>query len=316
MRVSAVALLLIAAPSAFAQGWQPPRNAFGAPDLQGVWNNMTATPLERPAAFAQLTTTEDRAAAFATSSQDAFRNDESDGVNGRQSEWWELTGDMLRIGGEIRTSVVVDPPNGRMPYSDAGRAELTRRQQANLNAFDDPEARPSPERCLTGGSGASGAPFFPARYNTNYRIVQTRDHLLIQIEQGNTARIIPFAAARQRTALRKWFGESIGRWEGDTLVVETRNFHLGDAFKPAAPIYISANAIVTERFTRISPGEILYRYTVEDPDAFSQTWTGETLLYATQNPIYEYACHEGNYAVANALKGGRTADARAAGVKR
>lgn len=308
MRVALLALMLASPAMA-----QTPRTASGRPDLQGVWNNITATPLERPAAFDSLTTTEERAAAFEKTSADAFTGDTSDGVGGRQSEWWELVPRMVRIGGEIRTSLIVDPPDGKLPYSPAGRDKLNMAMKANLALFDDPETRPSPERCLTGGSGSTGAPIFAARYNGNYRLVQTDTHFVIAMEQNSNLRIVPIGGAR--TGLRRWMGESVGRWDGDTLVVETKGFHPGDAFKPASPIYVSANAAVTERFTRLSKDEMLYQFEVRDPEAFTQTWRAEQTLHATANPIYEYACHEGNYGVANALKGGRMAEERAAKAK-
>lgn len=316
MRISACLMVLLLGSPALAdetwadEPWKAPRTAFGAPDLAGVWNNNTATPLERPAAFNGPTTTQERAAAFEKTSATAFLGDESDGVGGRQSESWEMPAHMTRIGGQIRTSLIVDPPDGKLPLSPEGRATLAARMRANLNDFDGPEARPSPERCFTGGSGSTGAPIFTARYNGNYRIVQTATHIAIQMEQANALRIIPIGGRRSREGFPHWLGESVAHWEDDTLVVETRSFHPGDAFKPAAPLYVSASAVVTERFTRIAPGEILYAYSVDDPEAYTRAWRVEQVLYATANPIFEYACHEGNYAVANALKGGRAAERR------
>lgn len=162
-----------------------------------------------------------------------------------------------------------------------------------------------------GGSGATSAPIFTARYNGNYQIVQTADHLLISMEQNGIHRIISLHP-QPRAGARRWAGYSTGRWEGDTLVVETDGFMPGEAYKPAAPIYVSENAKVTERFTRISPTEILYQYTVDDPTAFTQTWRGEQLFYATANPVLENACHEGNYSISGILAGGRAVDARQA----
>ncbi len=313
MRVcgSVVAIFLLALwPHAAAQdAWKAPRKAYGAPDLEGVWTNATATPLERPAAFDALTTTEDRARAFMDASRKAFLNDNSDGIGGRQSEWWEIGEDMTRIGGEIRTSVIVDPADGKLPYSAAGKARLMKAQQDMLRAYDHPELRPSPERCLVGGSGATGVPMFTARYNGHYQIVQTADHLVISMEQNGQTRIIPLRQ-EPRSAPRRWMGYSAARWEGDTLAVETDGFMPGDAYKPASAILVSETAKVTERFTRISPTEILYQYTVEDPETFNRTWKGEQLFYAANSRPYEVACHEGNYSLPGILAGGRAFDRR------
>jgi hypothetical protein len=303
-----IAACLAALPAWAQERSAPPKTSFGAPSLEGMWSTLTATPLERPAAFTGLTTTEERAAAFTTAGVDAFSSDTSDGVGGRQSEWWEFGGGMTRINGEIRTSLIVDPPDGKMPLSDAGRAKLRQHQAAVLGDFDNPETRPSPERCLTGGSGATGAPLFVPRYNANYHIVQTPDHVVIQMEQNREVRIIRIGDAHQPDVMRRWMGDSIGRWEGDTLVVETRGFVPGDAFKPASPIIVGHNATVTERFTRITQDEILYRFSVDDAETFSQPWTVEMILSATDDPIFEYACHEANHSLPGILAGGRLAE--------
>ena len=298
-----LAASLICAPAALAQV-NAPRTSFGAPDLEGVWSSLTATPLERPPAFDGLTTTDEKAKAFAVSSPEAFKSDTSDGVGGRGSEWWEFGGEMTRINGEIRTSLIVDPPSGRMPYSDAGRAKLKQLQSEVLTRFDGPEARPSTERCLVGGSGATGAPLFVPRYNANYQIVQTPSHLVISMEASREARIIRIDAPRLPPQMRRWMGDSVGRWEGDTLVVETQGFVPGDAFKPASPLLVSENAKVTERFTRIAADQIFYAYTVDDPDTFTQPWRVEMILHATQERMFEYACHEANHALIGMLEGG------------
>ncbi len=306
-----VAIVLISAPAFAQEAWKAPRTADGAPSLEGVWTNKTATPLERPAAFDAPTTTEERAAAFVAASKKAFLDDNSDGIGGRQSEWWEVGDDMTRINGEIRTSVIVDPPNGKMPYNAEGRARLAKGLNDMLYVYDHPEARPGPERCMIGGSGSTSVPMFTARYNGNYQFVQTRDHLVISMEQNGVMRLIALRD-EPRIGERRWAGYSRGRWEGDTLVVETDGFKPGEAYKPASPIYVSADAKVTERFTRISPTEILYQFAVDDPTAFSQTWRGEQLFDATPNHVMETACHEGNYSLPGILAGGRELDRRKA----
>jgi hypothetical protein len=309
MRSLLLAAICIASPCALAQEQRAtPRTSFGAPSLEGVWSTLTATPLERPAGFDGPTTTEERAAAFSIASPEAFSSDSSDGVGARQSEWWEFGAGMTRINGAIRTSLIVDPPDGRMPYTDAARARLKRLQADVLSSFDDPEIRPAAERCLTGGSGATGAPLFVPRYNANYQIVQTQDHVVISMEQNRDMRIIRMGAPHQPEAMRRWMGDSVGHWEGDTLVVETVGFVAGDEFKPASPILVGRHARVTERFTRISAKEILYRFDVEDPETFSQRWSAEMLFTDTGEPMFEYACHESNHSLTNILAGGRAAE--------
>ena len=313
MRIGGLALAAIIAllPRAGAQEtYHAPRTSFGAPSLEGVWSTLTATPLERPAAFDGPTTSADKAKAFAASVPITFQSDTSDGVGARVSEWWEFSPDMTRINGEFRTSLIVDPPDGKMPYNDAGRAQLKALMAGVFANFDGPEARPSTERCLAGGSGSTGAPIFVPRYNANYQIVQTRDFLVISMEQNHEVRIVRIGAGAQPGVAKRWMGESTGRWDGDTLVVETVNFVPGDQFKPSSPILISEHARVTERFTRISPEEILYQYTVEDPALFTRPWRADMILSATGNRVLEYACHEGNYAMAGMLAGGRAVDKR------
>jgi len=302
------AAICIAGQPALAQNGVMPRTSFGAPDLEGVWSTLTATPLERLPAFDGPTTTEELAAAYSRISPETFTSDTSDGVGARQSEWWEFGEEMTRINGEIRSALIVDPPDGRMPYSDAGRAKLRKLQGEVMSGFDGPEARPATERCLAGGSGSTGAPLFVPRYNANYQIVQTPGYVVILAEQNHDARIIPLDAKRPLEGMRRWMGYSIGHWEGDTLVVETAGFVPGDEFKPATPILVGQNARVTERFMRISEREILYRFRVEDAETFSRPWSAEMLLTAAGEPMFEYACHEANLSMANMLAGGRAAE--------
>ena len=291
-------------------GYHAPRTSFGTPSFEGVWSTLTATPLERPSVFDGLTTTAEKAKTFAANVPVAFQSDTSDGVGARVSEWWEFSPDMTRINGEFRTSLIVDPPDGKMPYNEAGRARLKALMAGVFTNFDGPEARPSTERCLAGGSGATGAPLFVPRYNANYQFVQTPGYVVIAMEQNREVRIVRMSDKRLPDAMKRWMGDSIGHWDGDTLVVETANFVPGDAFKPSSPILISEDAHVTERFTRIGAAEILYRYTVDDPELFSRTWSAEMILSATKNHILEYACHEGNYSMTGMLAGGRAKEKR------
>lgn len=298
--------LLAAASAAHAQ----PRTSWGAPDLQGLWSNLTVTPLERPAGFSTLEVPEEQAAAFERTSNVDFAEATIDGVGGRQSEWWEYSPHMMRVDGKVRTSIIIEPANGLLPASDAGKAKVAQLMTDNFNLFDDPESRPSTERCLSGGSGSTGTPFFPARYNNNYRLVQTPDHLVIAMEMGET-RIIPITNDPP-PSFRRWNGHSRGRWEGETLVVETAGFVPGDAFKLARPLWISPEARVTERFTRLSETQLLYDFTVDDPIGFTQPWRGQHVFDMSTQRSFEYACHENNYSLANILLAGRKQDAAAA----
>ncbi len=156
-----------------------------------------------------------------------------------------------------------------------------------------------------GLGGTTGAPLLNGPYNNHYQIVQTADHVVIVTEMNHDVRIIPLNAARPAFEARSWSGVSVGRWEGDTLVVETRNFHAGSGWRPPMRVYLSPDARVTERFTRISASEIRYEFAVDDPAIFTRTWRGEMPIRRTAEPIYEFACHEGNYALGGVLAGGR-----------
>ena len=296
---------------ALAQGAsaQDLRTPWGAPDLQGVWSNMTITPLERPSVFSDLAVTDEQAAEFERTSNAIFAAATIDGVGGRQSEWWEDSPQMMRIDGRVRTSIIVEPANGRIPVSDAGKAQVAQLMADNLDLFDDPESRPATERCLVGGSGSTGAPFFAARYNNNYRFVQTPDHLVIAMEMGEV-RIIPISNEAP-PPFRRWMGHSRGRWEGETLVVETRGFVSGDSFKLSRPLFISPDALVVERYTRLSETQLLYDFTVDDPVAYTQTWRGQHVFDISAQREFEYACHEDNHSLINILQGGRVRDAAA-----
>lgn len=304
VRNAIIALCIVMlAPAALAQA----RTPWGAPDLQGVWSNLTVTPLERPPVFSALSVTDEQAAAFERTSNDEFAEATIDGVGGRQSEWWEFTPHMMRIDGKVRTSIIIEPASGMLPVSSAGKAKVAQLMADNLNLFDDPEGRPATERCLSGGSGSTGAPIFSARYNNNYRLIQTPDHLVIAMEMGQV-RIIPIAAA-PLPSFRRWMGHSQGHWEGETLVVKTTGFMPDEGFKLSRPLYISHNARVTERFTRLGETQLLYDFTVDDPDAYTQAWRGQHVLDVSQQPMFEYACHENNYSLANILMAGRKQDA-------
>jgi len=288
-----------------------PRAWFSPRDLGGEWTNASLTSLERPAEFDALTTTEAKAAEFEKRYSTAFLSSASDGVGGRQSDYWELGAGLARIKGQIRTSWIVDPADGRLPYTDTGRVLLATAAAARLKSFDGPEVRPASERCMIGGFGATSAPILNPPVNAHYQIVQTADAVALMAEINHDVRIIRLRGAKHPPSnVRLWMGDSIGHWEGHTLVVETTNFNPGESFKDVepTPIYTSEGAIVTERFTRTSPTEILYQFEVSDPKIFTRTWRGEMVFQASKAPIYEYACHEGNHAVEDVLRGGRATE--------
>lgn len=302
-----------------------PRMPDGRPDLQGTWTNETITPVERPAAFTSLALTGEEAAKLEKGVTDRIDRlslpsdpnrpappkggDGSTGAAGNvggYNYFWIDAGDKVAIvNGERRSSLVVDPPDGKVP---AQTPEARKRQAERLASafgagqYDHPELRPLGERCLLSFGSSSGPPMLPNYfYNNNYRIVQTPDHVMILVEMVHDARIIRFGGGEHPPKhIRPWMGDSIGRWEGDTLVVETTNFYPLQVFRGA-----SENLKVIERFTRVDQDTILYKFTIDDPTTFTKQWSGEVPFKASSERIYEYACHEGNYALSNVLSGER-----------
>ena len=342
------------APSSKAKAWVVPRTADGKPDLQGNWTNETQTPLERMGAQgttltdAQATAIEQRAqlveeirdkpsdpnrgappkgggsGGFSAPGQQSFIeliSEAAGGAVGGYNGFWLDPGlSVIRIDGVARSSIIIDPPNGRLPsLTAAGKqrlAEIAARGK-KFGEFDHPEMRPLSDRCLLSFGSNAGPPMLPNYfYNNNYTIVQTKDHVMILTEMNHDARIIRLGAKEHGPAnLRPWFGDSIGRWEGDTLVVETTNIHPMQleqtgilwAYRGA-----SENLTVTERFTRTGPDTIRYRFTMEDPATFTAPFTGELPFNRLDEMVYEYACHEGNHAMTNILSGERSKERESA----
>src|SRR5262245_50276667 len=313
----------IKAPAVKAKPWTMPRTPDGHPDLQGTWSNGTITPLERPDG-AKLVLTKDEAAllekrlADRTKQLDQPSNpdrpappkggDGSTGAAGNvggYNNFWLDPGDRVAVvNGEWRSSLIVDPADGKVPplteearQRNAGRAAQLR----GLGQYDHPELRPLGERCIMSFGSNAGPPMLPNYfYNNNYQIVQTRDHVMILVEMVHDVRIIRMGGEHLPPHLRPWMGDSIGRWEGDTLVVETTNFHPLQRFRSA-----SESLKVIERFTRVSADTILYKFTIDDPSTFTRPWSGEVPFNRIDDLIYEYACHEANYALSNILSGER-----------
>src|SRR5689334_19311544 len=313
-----------------------PRLKDGHPDLQGTYDLATLTPVERTAGSPLVLADEDaakgerQAAARKVSGDAPLKGDRpappvgGDGsagpagnVGGYNSFWIDAGSQYTIVDGRKRASLLIDPPDGRVPQMTP---EARQRVARNFNrptsdqtareddpgfegngAYDDPERRPLGERCLMGFGSTSGPPVLPNYfYNNLHQIVQTPDTVMILTEMVHDARIVRMNAKHLPPAIRKWMGDSIGWWDGDTLVVETTNFTDKTRFRGS-----TENLKVTERFSRIDAKTLKYRFTIEDPSTWTKPWTGEYTWPATTDRIFEYACHEGNYAMTDILKGAR-----------
>jgi hypothetical protein len=288
-----------------------PRRA-AHPDLEGLWTSTSLTELERPKAFATLTVSDAEARAYEQRRPDEFANTDIDDIGGRQTEagFWTVGAKLARIDGKARTSWLIDPPDGRLPYSAQGQAARAREAKARSDSAN-PETRTVSERCLIAGWAAAGPPMLNGPYGNEYQIVQTKGAVAIHMEGVHDVRIVRLNAPHLPAHIRPWLGDSIGRWDGESLVVETTNFNAGDAFKTPMGMLISADAKVTERFTRTGPQTLLYDFTVDDPATFTRPWRAQMVFAASKGPIYEYACHEGNYSLPGILAGARREEAEA-----
>jgi hypothetical protein len=307
--------------AAQAAPYKAPRTPFGAPDLQGVWTNSALTPLQRPKSIKTLIVTDAEEAALIA----RFRSQPDDALdfgvpdvpidpNGPpppvvkdapETDFVEMDERLGRIDGKARGSWIVDPPDGRLPFTEAGRKAV---EKAKAETLDGPEGRPAAERCLTAIGSPEGPPMLNVSFNAHYRIVQTRDFVAIESEMNHDVRIIRLTGRAHLPAqLRPWMGDSVGWWEGDTLVVETIDVNPQGAFIDGlgAQFVYSPGAKITERFTRTAPDRILYEFSVDDPVTFTKVWRAQMPWRASKGPIYEYACHEGNYSLANILAGAR-----------
>jgi hypothetical protein len=305
-------------PAAAQQAWKAPRNSFGQPDLVGTWNNASLTNLERSAQYRDLVIPDDQAEQvarqrYAANQRAHAPTDQSTGAptdrnsNAGYNRFWLDPGSTLgKVKGTYRSSWIIDPPSGRIPFSPEGR-RLAAENEARLG-YSDPESRPLPDRCIA-SLGRNGPPMMNGLYNNNFQIAQSPTHVLIHAEMMSNARIVTLDGKHQPGAIRPFFGDSIGKWDGDTLVVETTNFNDYHRWQDH-PAYLSANAKVTERFTRVAEDELLYEFTVEDPAYYSQPWKGEATWRRNVEISYEYACHEGNYSMAGILAGGRVLEAQ------
>jgi hypothetical protein len=304
--------------AAASRPYVAPRTAFGQPDFEGVWTNNSITPLQRPAAWAgREFLTEKEVAQLRQASQkleeggDALFGDELvlDTLEGKQQSashdtetgnyngFWLPNRDI-----DSRTSLIIDPPDGRIPPEtpEAQARRTTLAEQRRLHPADGPENRGLSERCIT-----FGVPRFQAAYSSVYQIVQSPSHVVFRMETIHDARVIPVdGRPHVSSSIRQWLGDSRGRWEGDTLVVETQGF------TPKINVLnASANLRLVERFTRVAPDTLQYDATLSDPATWTRPWTARILFKRTDEPLLEYACHEGNIGLFGILSGARRQDA-------
>ena len=323
-RLLAVVSAAAAGAIAHAEPYQAPRTDFGHPDLQGTWTNATITALERPNEFDRLVLTEAEAAKWERRTAGFFESidnvpeeglEAGGDVGGYNSFWMDPGTRALRVDGEARSSIITSPASGKLPYRLGARIKLINFMGNVINAFDGPEQRPLGERCVVGFGSTGGPPMLPVLYNNNYQIVQTPDHVMIHVEMNHDARIIRLGGAHPPDAVRPWMGDSIGRWEDDALVVETTNFHPGQTFRAAVKhqLLLSPDGVVTETLRRVGEAEIKYSFEVQDPALYTEPWRGEVTFRPADGRIYEYACHEGNYALPGILAGARLEEAEESG---
>jgi hypothetical protein len=322
-----LALLALTAPLLIAAA--QPRAADGHPDLSGVWTNASITHLVRPRASDPLVVSPAEADAIARgnpmvrriaadakpSNLDKDILADGDTGAGYNMGWIEPGDRLAQVNGQYRTSWIVDPADGQLPLSDQGRRRIAASEAAHRTELaEGPEALMPWDRCLISSRGSGGPGMLNNIYNSNYQIVQTPGAVAIVVEMIHDVRNIPVfpsasaaRAAHGPAALHPWLGDSVGWWEGPSLVVET--VHVNPEQGRTGPLYLSPDAKVTERFTRVSPEQITYAFTVDDPAYYSRPWRAEMSLNARKDRIYEYACHEGNYGLVGVLSGARHVEA-------
>jgi hypothetical protein len=303
-------------------GYQPPRTPDGHPVFEGHWTNTSLTALERPKDLTTLVVSEEQAMRAAKVRNQATDRDSAPtdpsapaptagrDVGGYNAFWTDTGTSFAKINGEYRSSWLVEPADGKLPYTDAGRKIFTTNFNQQRTATSDPELRSLGERCLLGFGSSAGPPMLNVSYNNNYQIVQTPQNIVVFSEMIHDARIVRMGAVHQPASMRRWMGDPVGHWEGDTLVIETQNSHPQESTRVfyGQSLYISKDAKITERLTRISEKQLLYRFEVDDPSIYSQTWRAEMVFNASDAPSYEYACHEGNYSMPGILAAGRKED--------
>jgi hypothetical protein len=299
--------------------WSPPRTADGQIDLEGVWDFSTITPLERPGSLGEKQTFTDEEAA--TFEQEENRRQNRDLIDPKKGSAQYLPGSVIpynefwyergnRIVGSRRTSLIVDPPDGRIPRLTPeaqqrldAQAAVARDEQLGRVRADSPESRSLADRCILGFN--AGPPLTPGAYNNYVQITQAPGIVTLSVEMVHDVRLIAVdGRPHLPSGIRQYKGDSRGRWEGRTLVIETTNFLRETSFRGS-----SANLHLVERLTRVDADTLLYEFTVSDPKTWTRPWTAAIPMKRVDVPIYEYACHEGNYALRNILSGARAQDA-------
>ncbi len=304
------------------------------PNLGGIWTNAALTRLTRPANVDPLIVTAAQAQQIAASTSIAglpagefeaptesadtatpAAGSDDFGLRAYNDFWIDPGSALARVKGEFRSSYIISPENGQIPNLDTPNADFQRRNfgvryATGIGDMSGPEAMPLAERCLIGFGNTAGPGMMGTLYNSTYRFVQTDDYVVIEVEMVHDARIIPIYADAETAranlrpaALQQWFGDSRGWYENGELIVETVNINPQQMEQSAVPI--TAAGKITERFSRYSDNEIVYQFTVDDNNLYSQPWTAELSFHATDGRMYEYACHEGNYAMPGILAGAR-----------
>jgi|JI9StandDraft_2_1071091.scaffolds.fasta_scaffold38123_2 hypothetical protein len=300
------------------EGYVPPKNGFGQPDIAGVWSNATTTPVERPREFTSLNLTEEQAASVQGRAETYRRAGDAptDPTVGAPTDrntnlgynrfWTDPGTQVMRVNGQPRSSILTTP-DGRVPARKPGappppkrRVAVTSEFSAEAGANDGPESRGLPERCIFMPTTA-GAVMRPVLYNNNYQVAQGSDSVAIWVEMIHDLRVIRIGGKHNEGSaeIRPWMGDGIGWYEGNSLVVETINYH------PFQELYgASDNVKVTERFTRVADNRLLYQFSIDDPVTWDAPWGGEYEFWSSEG-IYEYACHEGNHGMIGILEGAR-----------
>ena len=314
------------------------RSPDGRPSFDGVWTNASSTKLERPQTMRQLVVPKSDAdamekaalagakAAGAPSDLSAGAFKDSNSGAGYNAFWTDPGFGLMKVRGEARSSYIIEPEDGRIPFRDRAKslAETMREgaeYRSGQGAYEGPEVLPLRERCLISQSDGGGPVMLNGLYNNNYEFHLTANYLVIEVEMVHDARIFPIykdattaRAAHKPAAIKPWLGDSVAWWEGDTLVAETRNLNQIQAAHTSTPL--SPEGTVTERFTRIETGELLYQFRVDDPVHYTKAWSGEYAFKPGKGALYEYACHEGNYSVPGILRGARLKEAQVANAPR
>jgi hypothetical protein len=290
----------------------------GRPNLEGIWNSATATPLERPAALKDkpVFTSEEAAQwerQFIKGNEEPAPGAATKGTGTYNAFYREFGTSVVKT---LRTSIVTEPLDGRIPALTSAAAEIKRQRVERQRAFENPEELGLQDRCVT--FLTAGPPLLPYSYNSNYQIVQTTDAVLVHAEMIHDARVIHLNRPHLSPSIRLWMGDSVGRWAGNTLVVDTTNFNDGGGFYGDAGGNFGwdRNLHIVERFRLFDPDTLLYQFEIDNPTAFTRPWKGELTMARATGNIYEFACHEANYSLENMLRGARSAERKPVGPAR